>query len=186
MDISLISERYAKALLNYAEEVELSDVVYDEMEMIGECYFTVRDFVFALKNPMVDQQQRRRLFEIAAGDNVSMAFDRFADLLIKHRRLECFHLIALKYCDLYRAKHNIHYCRLTTAVEVDKAVVQRIKSVLDQMLGGNSSVEIHEDVDKSIIGGFLFEMDSCILDSTITRQLQDVKNELIDKSKRLN
>ncbi len=186
MDVSLISERYAKALFDYAEDLGKSDVLYEEMGLVSECYFSMKEFATALRNPMVTMQQREQLLITAAGGNVSDIFIKFKDLVIAHQRIDCFHLMALKYCDLYRSKHNIHYCKLTTAIAMDEDEIKRIKQDIGCYIADNSEIEIHDEVDADIIGGFVFEMDSKLLDSSIASQLRTVKNELVDKRKRLN
>ena len=185
MDISLISERYARALLDYAESMQKAETVYHEMNMLSESFYNFRTLRLHIESPIISEEQRNKLIVLAAGGNVSDVFLKFINLVNIQHRLSCLQEMALKYCDLYRESHNIHYCKFTTAVAIDDVELEKIRSTIGYMTGKDAIIEIHKNVDQNIIGGFIFEIDSKLMDKSVSHQLTQIKNELVDKNQRI-
>jgi F-type H+-transporting ATPase subunit delta len=64
---------------------------------------------------------------------------------------------------------------LTTAVKLETGVSTKINSLLKQQT--KAEIELHEDIDESIIGGFVLEFDEKQYDSSVVKYLQDLRKE---------
>ena len=58
MDLGIISMRYAKALLRFAEEHKEDKQVYDETAQLAETYLTVPALQQAMLNPVLTDAQK--------------------------------------------------------------------------------------------------------------------------------
>ena len=71
---------------------------------------------------------------------------------------------------------GIHKAKLTTAIPVSDAIkdsfIQKIKAATDI-----KNIEIETKVDAKLIGGFMLEMDGKLIDSSILRDINDVKKQ---------
>ncbi|HBK32278.1 MAG TPA: ATP synthase F1 subunit delta [Porphyromonadaceae bacterium] len=176
MNTGLISTRYATALLDYAIERGEQDKVYEAVKMLSQMFWEVPRFGEALHNPILSPAEKKKLILTASGGEVSEAWDRFIDLLLENNRIEKLHYIALRFQDLYRDKNHILSATLTTAVDTDKSVYERLKSIIAKQTGG--TVEMTQAVDPSIVGGFILQIGDNRWDASVASQLRRIKNEL--------
>lgn len=183
MNNGLIATRYATALLGFANESKLQESVYTEAKSVAQSFFQFKELRSVLDNPVLSNVEKRKVILMAAGAKASKAFVRFIDLLLENNREDHLQSIMLKYLDLYRKQKNIHYGKLTTATTVDASVEKKLLALMEKEIGG--TVEIEKLVDENILGGFLFEVDFVRWDASLSSQLQRIKNEYIDKNKRI-
>ena len=65
---------------------------------------------------------------------------------------------------------------VTSAVELDEAVVQRIGDEIGRQTGRR--VELTKQVDPSIIGGFVVRVGNAILDASIRNRLERLRKQV--------
>lgn len=183
MNNGLIAVRYATALLGYANKDKSDDSVYLQMKNIARSYLQFDELRLTLDNPVLANLAKKKIIYLAAGGDVTESTKRFFDLLLDNKREIHLHAIALKYIELYRQQKNIHYGKLTTASLIDTNIEKRLISLMEKQTGG--LVELDKTVDASILGGFMLEVDFIRWDASLSGQLQRIKNEYIEKNKRI-
>lgn len=185
MEVGIISMRYAKALIAYAEEHKAEDWLYKELVTLVHSFQTVKGFTAAIDNPVLDTNEKFRLICTAAVGNQkpSEEFDRFIRLVMKERRESYLQFMSLMYLDLYRKKKHIGVGKLISAVPVNKATEERIRSTAAHIL--HAHMELETVVDPSIEGGFIFDINDYRLDASILTQLKKVRQQFIDKNRRI-
>jgi F-type H+-transporting ATPase subunit delta len=70
--------------------------------------------------------------------------------------------------------------RVTTPTPLDPAQVAQIEGSLRAMLGGEPVLE--SSVDPQLIGGAVLRVGDTVYDGSIARQLQSVRQQMIDRS----
>ena len=85
--------------------------------------------------------------------------------------------------DLYRMLKHIGVGKLITAVDVDITTSDRIRSAAAHIL--HAQMELETVVDPSIEGGFIFDINDYRLDASVATQLKRVKQQFIDKNRRI-
>ena len=113
----------------------------------------------------------------------SREFARFMTLVLKNRRENFLQYICLSFLDLYRKDKHIGVGKLITAVPVSQEVRERIHDSASSLL--HASMELQTEVDPSIEGGFIFDINDFRLDASIATQLKKVKQQFIDKNRRI-
>lgn len=185
MEVGILSMRYAKALLGYAQEKGVEDELYQEFIILANSFSTQPGLREAIDNPVISVKEKVKLICIATGGNEtpSNAFVQFINLVLKQRREGYLYSMALMYLDLYRKLKRIGVGKLITAVSVDKTTEERIRSMAARILRVN--IELDTVVDQSIEGGFIFDINDYRLDASIATQLRRVKQQFIDKNRRI-
>lgn len=186
MDIGIVSRRYAKALIEYAQGLDVVDQIYKEVSMLEHSFRHTPDLRKALENPMLTTKNKQALICAAtAGEReVSKEFIRFIQLVLKHRRENLLQYICISYISLYRKMRNIGVGKLTTAVPVSEEVRERIRKSASSVLQ-NNYMELQIEVDPAIEGGFIFDVNDQRLDASIATQLKRIKQQFIDKNRRI-
>ena len=170
MDIGIVSMRYAKALMEYAKSMGAEDTLYKEFCMLDRSFRKHPDLRMALENPILTIREKLTLICTAAvGDApAGREFARF---------------MTLSFLDLYRKDKHIGVGKLITAVPVSQEVRERIHDSASSLL--HASMELQTEVDPSIEGGFIFDINDFRLDASIATQLKKVKQQFIDKNRRI-
>ena len=104
-------------------------------------------------------------------------------LVLRNRRESHLHYIALTYLHLYRQLKHIGVGKLITAVPVSREVWERIRNSASTLL--HARMELQTEVDPAIEGGFIFDINDFRLDASIATQIKKVKQQFIDKNRRI-
>lgn len=181
MNIGLISKRYAKALLEYAQESNAEERIFQELMILER---TLRDqpaLSKALANPILSIKDKRNLL-LAVVENYSAVYANFINLVLKNRREASLRFIALTYEDMYRQSKGINSGTLITATDANSSLIEKIKTIFGKVKGGHIDLELA--VDPSIGGGFIFDFDTYRLDASVRTQLNLIKKQFIAENSR--
>ena len=185
MEVGIISMRYAKALIEYAQEKKAEDRLYEEFTLLSHFLCAQPKLCEALDNPVIPQEDKLSLICTAADGTKepSKEFIRFIRLVLKHKRESYLQFMALMYLELYRKRKHIAVGKLITAVPVNQVTEERIRSTAAHVL--HAKMELETVIDPSIEGGFIFDINDYRLDASIATQLKRVKQQFIDKNRRI-
>lgn len=181
MNDSLLSTRYARALLLYALERKVAPEVYGEMKTLADSFFQVPALRQALQNPVLSSMEKRNLMEEAAGGGVSIPTHRFFELVVSQRRESLLQRMAWQFIKLYQQHFHIFHLRLTTAVEATETICQRIVQLIRRVVP-DAQVDLLDEVDPDILGGFILQLDHQVIDASVRSQLNDLQRKLIDSN----
>jgi F-type H+-transporting ATPase subunit delta len=79
---------------------------------------------------------------------------------------------------LIRAMRNVKVAEVRTAVPMNDAIRERVTAALKKMHEGE--VELNEQVDASLIGGFQLFMDNRMIDASIKREIELLRRHIND------
>lgn len=185
MDIGIISSRYAKALIDYAREKEEEDILYQELKRLTKSFRNFPQLRTVISNPILSVKEKVNLLTVAANGEAetSSVFTRFMKFVIKQRREIYLEFMCLNYINLYRSAKHIGVGTLITAVPVDDETKARIRKTAAKRL--HAKMELQTIVDPDIIGGFVFDVNDYRIDASVVGKLKQIKQQFIDKNKRI-
>ncbi|MDO4497140.1 MAG: F0F1 ATP synthase subunit delta [Bacteroidales bacterium] len=185
MDIGVIAKRYAKALLQYAQLEKAEDKVYTEVLQFVESYKKVPQLSQVLGNPLLPAEQKEKVLCQAAAISASPVFQKFAALVVAHRRESFMLFIAYSFISLYRELKHISIGKLITAVPVSEKVANRLEKMIEDRSKNSVDVILDTQVDPELLGGFIFQIDDMRLDASVKTQFEQIKKQFIEKNKRI-
>ncbi|KAA6343891.1 ATP synthase subunit delta [termite gut metagenome] len=185
MNTGIISTRYAKALIAYSRERGAEDKLYQEFKCLAKSFGDFPALQQTLLNPVLPEKDKERLIYTAADDKKapSEEFAQFVRLVLKQRREAYLQYMCLTYLDLYRKLKHIGTGRLITAVPVDAKTKERITAGAKNRL--HARMELETIVDPSILGGFILDINNYRMDASVLGMLKRVKQQFIDKNRRI-
>lgn len=183
MYIGVVSMRYAKALLAYANDAGVEDAVYVEAQRLRDSFALVAGLRQAMENPVLPTDVKLKLICEAAGGKVTKQMERFATLVLKEKREKFLQFMVNSYIDLYRKQKNISIGKLTTASPVAPEVVERIREIVVARTKGTA--EFATKVDADLQGGFIFEIGTFRLNASVADQMRRIKRQFIEKNRRI-
>lgn len=185
MYIGIISKRYAQALSDFAREKGEEVLAYRQMKTLMKNYSKVPGLRTTVENPMIGEADKLALLRNAsAGDDTCDVLLRFFSLLLAHKREKVLVFIMPSFLSLYQEEHQIYRGRLITAIPMPEETIGKLKDSILRVHHGNK-VEFETLVDPDLIGGCILEIGNVRLDASIASQLQSVKNQFIEKNRRI-
>ena len=185
MNRSIVITRYALALVKYCQETSQGEVVCSEAEALEKALHTVPELrrMVTAADDVVSPFDKKKLLQTALGNRMSQELSRFLTLLNKNSRMDLVEDILRDFVTIYRRGIGIRKAHLVTATEPSERLLQRLKALVKQKTGDDVIIEV--EVDPSIIGGFVFDIDEYLLDASIKHQLDQIRQQFIEKNRRI-
>lgn len=178
MNQGIVSLRYAKALLKFSLENEEAEKVYLEMSSLAQAFLKVSALKAVLLNPVLTVAQKLSLLTAAATTQevLSRSTKRFLELLVEKQREALILFVAQSYIALYRQHQSVKEGTLTLAFPISEKALMQLKEKLQNY--ASEKIDITVQYDPSIMGGFIFEYDSKLLDASVKNKLSTIYREL--------
>lgn len=173
-----VARRYAKALRALAAAESRLEPVADELAtferlLAGEA--ALRD---ALTQPWVNAATKRAIVTaVAERLGLSPLARNFLALVAQRRRLDLLPDILAAYRALVDEAAGRVRARVRSAVPLSEAQRAAIRERLGRRLG--RTVVIETEVDPALLGGFVAEVGSRLLDASLTGRLRALREQLI-------
>lgn len=172
---SKTANRYAQALLDLAIERNVLEVVAGDMKFLSIVCAENHDFELMLASPIVRADKK-----IAVLKAVFTHFDalstQFIELIAKNGREAILPEIAIAFEAQLNAHKGILPVTITSATKLDDSVRKSILEKIQQHFSGTFAVT--EEVDETLIGGFIVKMDDQMIDASVASQLTQLKQRL--------
>lgn len=176
MNDSKISVRYSRALFQSALENKILDEVNQDMILISEVCKIAEAKEF-LHSPVIYPSKKQAILHKMFGDNVQKITLSLIDLIVKNGRESFIPAVARVFIHETKKYKGITESVLTTAVKVD----DKIKKELTDLVSGvfKTKIELEENIDTEIVGGFILRVDDKYIDASIRNKLRKIRKELM-------
>ena len=127
-----------------------------------------------IKSPIINAEKKNSAFKAIFDGKVDPLTMNFFKTVIDKSRESVFPEMCDAFIDQFRSKNIIASAKVMTAATLSEEKLHAIKSSLNQ----NSSAatfEIQEEVDESLIGGFIIEMGDKRYDASVKHKLNKLR-----------
>lgn len=192
MNTGIIASRYAAALLKLVDETGFGEVVVSQAKAVIAALTDFPDLRRLLSDPSVPDSKKISLLEVAAtGDQsaspaISPELERFFELLIRNGRIGDIFLALKSFEDQYCQARGIVRGRLVLPSEPDEAarvLENKIRSLIESKTG--KTLQLTTEVDETLIGGFVLEVEDKLLDASVSRQLERIRSQFVERNRRI-
>ena len=174
-----LAGRYAKSLLDLAIEQDSLEAIFADIKLLQSITKTNPDFVSLLKSPVIGSDKKEKIISAVLTGKVSALTSSFLQLLTRKTRESNLVEIVKAFLEQYNELKQIHHVKFTTAApisdELKEAIVKKVKSDT-----GVENIELETQVMEELIGGFKIEMRGNLVDTSILRDLRDVKKQFAE------
>lgn len=176
MNDSKIPVRYAKAVFDLALEKNVIDKVYLDMQsLLHVC--SVKEVRQVLDNPVIPPKKRKEILVALLGERTETLTSSFIDLIFSQGRESCLAAASRDFIDLTRKHRGIRQVTVTTAVPVSENIRKEIAKVIAENKA--EKIEFIEQVDSSIMGGFILRVDDSYIDASVRNRLDRFRKEFL-------
>ena len=119
------------------------------------------------------------LAEIESEADVKVALNNFVKLLSVRRSLNKAGKIIAEFEKNWNRERGIVEGELISARELDKNIAPLLHGSIAKLLKAKE-VNLKNQIDKSILGGFIVKVGDTVIDGSVRNQLQSLKSKLVN------
>lgn len=168
-----IASRYAKSLLQLADEQKLLEEVNKDMLLFTEVIQGNRDFQLMLKNPVIGHEKKLNVLNLVFKGKVNALTLSMFILITKKHREAFLPAIAKEFHHQYNAKKFIEEATVTTMYPIDEKLRAEFMALVKKISG--KEVQLTEKLDENLIGGFILKIGDRQIDDSINSRLKALK-----------
>jgi len=176
MNQSIISTRYAKALMLVGADHRCLDALKVDMELLGS---TIREnplFGQVLDNPVVKPSQKRRVMAELLERRVHPMTINFINTIIHNRREFLLGDVARNFIDLYEKSKGIKRAHVVSAAGMDTPSKQQLQQQLNVLFKAN--VQMTAETNPDLIGGFILRVGDRQYDASMSSALKRMQETM--------
>jgi F-type H+-transporting ATPase subunit delta len=167
--------RYAKAVLQQANETEVAEAMFEDMKSVYATIQGSKELRSVLKSPVVKSNDKKEAL-LSIFEKQSKTTKRLIQVLVDNKRIALLSAVASSYVDLYNESIGVKVAKVITAVSLTPALENKILAKVKD-LTGSTSVTLDKEIDPAIIGGFILRVGDLQYNASIANQLGIIKRE---------
>ena len=179
-----LAGRYAKALFEFAEEINQIDKISEDIVFINDIFHYHKDLRLTINCAAVRIDKKINIINSIFKSRISDVYLRYLTLILHKRREVQITLICEEYVKLYKRFKNIITLDIFSPNALDTDTINEIKNKVKAFT--DAETEIIEHIKPTLIGGLAFKFDDYYVDASIKKQIDLLKQELMDKSYQSN
>jgi ATP synthase F1 delta subunit len=166
---------YAEALFEVAKEKGRLDAIRDELGQFADALDGDRELrVFFFSPYFSSAEKAAGLRRAVSGADQELL--NFLELLIEKGRMPEVFRIRRQLDELWKRENRRIDVTVTSAVELDRAVVEKVGEEIERQTG--QKVELASRVDGEILGGIVLQVGNMVLDASIRARLEKLRKSV--------
>ncbi|MFL2582151.1 MAG: ATP synthase F1 subunit delta [Flavobacteriales bacterium] len=167
--------RYAKSIIQLSIEQDILDLVKADMDLIRSTCAGSKELVLLLESPIVKADKKLAVLNAVFGSKLSALTNKFITILTSKGRESLIDDIAFAFEDQYLAHKNV----LRTVIKSVDGLNDDFKFKVTELVrtAYEKDVQIIEEKDPSLIGGFVLTIGDKQVDASISRKLAELEKE---------
>ena len=167
--------RYAKAILQKANENNTEAVVFGDMQSVYNTIEGSRELQTVLQSPVIKANDKKEaLLKIFNGQ--SEITHSLINILVDNKRTSLLGNVAKSYVDLYNDEQGVKVATVITAIPLSSELESKVMAKIKE-LTGSEKVTLKNEVDPAIIGGFILRVGDIQYNTSIANQFGNLKRE---------
>nr|WP_304578836.1 ATP synthase F1 subunit delta [uncultured Acetatifactor sp.] len=174
----LVSKTYGEALYEVAAEAGRTSELMEEIRCVGEILAANPAFDELMGHPGIPKQEKLQVVEDVFRGRISDELAGLLEIVVTKERYKELPAIFAYFTDRVKEEQRTGMAYVTTAVELDAAQRQAVEARLLET-SGYADMEMHYEVDASIIGGMIIRINDRVVDSSVRTKLNGLKKQLL-------
>lgn len=172
---SRVALRYAKSLIDLAQEKNILEDVKTDMSSFIDAYEANAELANALNNPLIENKVKFAILEGLFKGKVSSLTLDFFQLSSSKKREEAIYSIAQQVLSLYNDIKGVKNVDIYSAVPLSSVLKTELSNSLTKALA--KEVILNENIDESLIGGFVLRIDDKQIDNSVKSHLNQIRKK---------
>jgi len=166
--------RYAKAVLDLANEQNSASLVNSDMKTIVNAIAESKDLSEMLQSPVINSTAKKSAL-MHVFPELNKLSVKLIDVLVENKRIDILDAVAQKINILFDEAQGTQIAKVTTAVPLTEELKSKVLAKVKELTGNDA--EIENTVDESILGGFVLRVGDIQYNASIANKLDKLKRE---------
>jgi F-type H+-transporting ATPase subunit delta len=172
-----VARRYAVALMEVTEEVKAVDSAALDLAMVGATIRGSRELQLLLASPVIPTVRKKRALKEIFGTRVGVLTMQILELLTTKGREGILPEVIEEFALLRDERAGVVTAEVTSAVDATKEQEEALRRRLEGSTG--KTVRLRWRKDPAIRGGLVVRVGDTVLDASIRRQLERLRERLL-------
>ncbi len=177
MNKGQIAKKYSRLLM---ETVDVSDIphIIEELKVFSKLITANRTLKILFESPIfLEDEKDKALKNLLSRLNVSPQTDKFLRMLMLHGHLFAINEVIVASIAAYNEKLKKMTALVISSITLERSYIDRLKNALKELT--KRDIDIENQVDPSLLGGFVVKVGSTIYDNSLKGQLRLLQTELM-------
>ena len=170
-----IARVYASALFGAAKDKGKLDAIREQLGAFADALAENRELQLFFFSPYFSSAEKEEGLKKAVSGAEPELLNLLLLLIEKHRMPVLFR-IRRQYESLWAKENKRLGVTVTSAVELDRDIVERIGKEIEEQTG--NTVELQSKVDPDILGGLVVQVGNMVLDTSIRNRLEKLRKSV--------
>ena len=175
-----LSKRYAKALFDLAKEKGLLEQVKADMDFIHSTLVECKELLSVLNSPIINNDKKIAVLKQIFGGNIQEMSLGFLNILTVKNRESFLDEIANQFKLTYKEHLGIKTAFVKSPIKIDSSTKAKLEELVRKAT--NQQVELIEEIDSTMLGGFILKFDDQQLDASISTRIKQLQDEFQTKT----
>lgn len=170
-----VASRYAKSLIDLAEEQNVLEKIKGDIEAFVRVVRENSELNAVLRNPIIGPDKKAAILKQLFGSTIDPMILSFFNIVVNKGRSEILYATGKEFLNEYNRRKAIFKATVTSAVPLNAENIKQIEEVVREATKGE--VLLETKVDPDIIGGFILKVGDKQFDTSISSSLNKLKKE---------
>jgi F-type H+-transporting ATPase subunit delta len=173
--VEQIARVYADALFGVAKDRGKLDAIREQLGQVADAIAGNHDLQVFFFSPYFSSAEKRDgIARAVSGAEPELI--NFLELLAEKHRMPAIFRIRRRFDELWAVENKRLEVRLTSAVELDPAIVERVGAELERQTGHR--IDLESSVDEDILGGLVLRVGNMVLDASVRNKLERLRRQV--------
>lgn len=172
---TVVAKRYAKSLLGLAKEMGVLKEVNEDMKLFASVCNENRELPVLFRNPIVPSDKKLAILKALFSQKMNKLSLSFFEIVTNKGREKFLFDIAKAYTEQFKVLNGILTAEISSASGLDDSLRAKVFEMLKD--SNNSEIELHEKIDKDLIGGFILRVGDKQYDASILSDLRKLARQ---------
>jgi F-type H+-transporting ATPase subunit delta len=177
MSESIVAYRYAKALIDLANEKGVVKEVNKDMTFFEQICNENSNFVAVMANPIVRHDKKLNILKAIFKNNINSVTFSIFSVLTKKNREKLIYPIAKEFQKIFNQQNGIQKITVTSVEELTLKQKEEFIRLVEEAT--KMKVELEDKIDESLIGGYVLRVGDTQIDTSVKKKLNELKLSLV-------
>lgn len=177
MSIFTVASRYAKSLLDLAQEQGQLDAVKGDVESVISVLKSNSELLAVLKNPIISGDKKRNILAAIFEGKLNPTIVSFFYILVNKGRGAILLDIVQEFVREYNEAKGIVNASVTSATTLSEVNLTELQKTIEAEI--KAQVILKNIVDPSLIGGFVVRVGDRQIDASIAGKLNKLEKHFV-------
>jgi F-type H+-transporting ATPase subunit delta len=171
-----VASKYSRALFGLGKDHENLIELKENLNEFWQLVVENEDLNELLFHQRITPEDKKNTLKKIFADQMNKDILHFLFILIDKRREFFIESIIKEFNTLVDDAESILHVEVTSAVELNDSILDKLKEKLDSLLDYN--IQIKNNVDEEIIAGIVLKIEDYIIDGSLRYELNSLKQKL--------